>query len=146
MNHITTLEELINKYHQENWELFLSIQKDLVEKRFDWIKLKIDNKNKQLLGKGDLTMDNKKFPIILSYSPFNKNRYDRIFISNGEIHYHRDIHVYGDISLCLYHPLIDQGPFRSIPLVKMIPWISEWIVFYLQWKKYGVWLGKEIKH
>jgi hypothetical protein len=28
----------------------------------------------------------------------------------------------------------------------MIPWITEWIVFYEQWKKYGVWFGAEIKH
>lgn len=146
MNHITTLEELISKNHRENWGLFLSVQKELVEKRFDWIKLIIDVKNKQLIGTGDLTINNRKFPIILSYSPFNGNRYDRIFISDNEITYHRDIHVYGNLSLCLYHPLLDQGPFRRIPLVKMIPWISEWIIFYLQWKKYGVWLGKEIKH
>lgn len=140
------MEELIRKHHMENWELFLSVQKDLVEKNFEWIKLIIDAKNKQLIGKGDLTINGWKFPIILSYSPFNENRYDRIFISDGQVKYHRDIHFYGDLSLCLYHPLIDQGPFRKIPLVKMIPWISEWIVFYLQWKKYGVWLGKEIKH
>lgn len=146
MNLITIMEELINKYHRENWDLFLSVQKDLVEKQFDWMELMIDRKNKQLIGKGDLTIASRKFPIILSYSPFNMNRYDRIFISDGEIKYHRDIHVYGDLSLCLYHPQIDQGPFRKIPLVKMMPWISEWIVFYLQWKKYGVWLGKEIKH
>jgi len=36
--------------------------------------------------------------------------------------------------------------FRTIALFNMIPWISEWIVFYEQWKKYGVWLGREIKH
>ena len=51
-----------------------------------------------------------------------------------------------DLSLCLYHPIIDKPTFRIIPLFQMIPWISEWIVFYEQWKKYGVWLGKEIKH
>ena len=146
MSRITTMEELIRKHHMDNWELFLSVQKDLVEKNFEWIKLIIDTKNKQLIGQGDLIIDGRKFPIILSYSPFNGIRYDRIYISDGQVKYHRDIHVYGDLSLCLYHPLIDQGPFRKIPLAKMIPWISEWIVFYLQWKKYGVWLGKEIKH
>lgn len=146
MNPTTTMEELIRKIHRENWELFLSVQKDLVEKNFEWIKLIIDTKNKLLIGQGDLIIDGRKFPILLSYSPFNGNRYERIYISDGQVKYHRDIHLYGDLSLCLYHPLIDQGPFRKISLVKMIPWISEWIIFYLQWKKYGVWLGKEIKH
>lgn len=146
MSHITTMEELISKNHRENWQLFLTVQKNLVENNFEWIKLIIDTKNKQLIGQGDLIIDGRKFPILLSYSPFNGNRYERIYISDGQVKYHRDIHVYGDLSLCLYHPIIDQGPFRKIPLVKMIPWISEWIVFYLQWEKYGVWLGKEIKH
>lgn len=36
--------------------------------------------------------------------------------------------------------------FQKIPLFRMIPWITEWIIFYEQWKKYGIWLGKEIKH
>lgn len=146
MNHITTLEEIVRKNHQANWELFLSLQKDLVEQNFDWIKLKVDKKNKQLLGKGDLNLGNMNFSVILSYSPFNPSRYDRIYLIDNKLEYHRDIHVYGDLSLCLYHPLIDQGPFQKISLVKIIPWISEWIVFYLQWKKYGVWFGKEIKH
>lgn len=146
MNPITTMEGLISKNHRENWKLFLRVQKELVNQSFDWIKLTIDVKNKQLIGEGDLMINNRNFSIILSYSPFNGNRYDRIFISDNEIKYHRDIHLYADLSLCLYHPLLDQGPLRRIPLVKMIPWISEWIVFYLQWRKYGVWLGKEIKH
>lgn len=126
--------------------MFLSVQKTLVEQRFDWIKLFIDYKGKQLIGKGNLQMGKKDYLVILSYSPFNGNRYDQIFITNIQLNYHRDIHLYGDLSLCLYHPIIDQGPIRKIPLIRMIPWISEWIIFYLQWKKYGVWLGKEIKH
>ncbi|AEL27041.1 hypothetical protein Cycma_3317 [Cyclobacterium marinum DSM 745] len=146
MNHIITLENSIRKKHQDNWEMFLSVQKTLVEQRFDWIKLFIDYKGKQLIGKGNLQMGKKDYLVILSYSPFNGNRYDQIFITNIQLNYHRDIHLYGDLSLCLYHPIIDQGPIRKIPLIRMIPWISEWIIFYLQWKKYGVWLGKEIKH
>ena len=50
------------------------------------------------------------------------------------------------MSLCLYHPIIDKPYLQCIPLYKMIPWITEWIIFYIQWKKYGVWLGREIKH
>ncbi|MDW3212171.1 MAG: hypothetical protein R8N23_20040 [Reichenbachiella sp.] len=146
MNHITVLEESIRNKHQENWHIFLTLQKMLVESHFDWLSLNLNSKNKTLYGSGLLNINGKNYTIILMYSPFNKYRYDRIFIKDPPIKYHRDIHLYSDHSLCLYHPKVDQALIQKIPLVKMIPWISEWIVFYLQWKKYAVWLGKEIKH
>lgn len=54
--------------------------------------------------------------------------------------------MYGDLSLCLYHPIIDKKPSETIALFTMIPWISEWCIHYEEWKKYKVWLGKEISH
>lgn len=146
MNLITTLEENIKKTHQKNWDTFLYAQKVLVEQNFDWLKLKLDPVGKALLGKGRLNIGGKSYEILLSFSPFYQHRYDRIVLKDSSILYHKDIHVYGDMTLCLYHPIIDQSLFKKLPLYKMIPWISEWIVFYEQWKKYGVWLGNEIKH
>ncbi len=146
MKLIIAMEEIIRKGHQKNWDVFLSVQKSLVEKYFDWIGLTICAKDKALLGKGILRLNGKSYTILISYSPFHYHRYDRIFIFDRSIKYHRDIHLYSDLSLCLYHPVIDQASFQKIPLLKMIPWVTEWIVFYEQWKKYGVWLGKEIKH
>lgn len=146
MEIITTLEENINITHRKNWFLFLSVEKFLLENYFDWIKLKINHIDKSLTGKGILNIGSKRYEIVLSYSPFYKYRYDRIYVKDSSIEYDNKIHVYEDLSLCLYHPVIDKPLFQTIPLYKMIPWISEWIIFYEQWKKYGVWLGKEIKH
>lgn len=146
MNLIAILEESIRNEQRKNWYLFLSIEKYLVEKCFDWIKLEMDIKNKSLYGKGILNIEGKKYEVLLSYSPFNKFRYDRIYIKDSTLEYNRRIHVYSDLSLCLYHPIIDKPVFKTIPLYRMIPWISEWIIFYEQWKKYGVWLNDEIKH
>lgn len=146
MNLIAILEDNIRKEQRKNWYLFLSIEKYLVEKRFDWIKLEMDIKNKSLYGKGILNIESKKYEVLLSYSPFNNFRYDRIYIKDSALEYDRRIHVYSDLSLCLYHPIIDKPIFKTIPLYRMIPWISEWIIFYEQWKKYGVWLNDEIKH
>lgn len=140
------MEVGIKKEHQNNWHIFLSFQKFLVEQHFDWLRLNLSTNDKSLFGRGQLIINGKKYTILLSYSPFNNFRYDRIFIENKSIKYHRDIHLYSDLSLCLYHPIIDQPLFQKISLVKMIPWISEWIIFYKHWEKYGVWLGKEIKH
>ncbi|AZI20603.1 hypothetical protein [Chryseobacterium taklimakanense] len=147
MNLITILEENIKKQNQKRWFPYLLVQKALVEQYFDWLDVWIDTKEKSLKGEGKLKIGDKSYSIRLSFSPFFPFRYDRIFIEDKSIKYSNDIHLYGnDLSLCLYHPVIDQPLLSRIPLFKMIPWISEWIIFYEQWKKYGVWLGKEIKH
>lgn len=146
MGIITTLAENTKKQHQKDWYTFLFVQKYFVEKHFNWLKLSIDKNRKQLIGKGKLNIGGKSYEILLSYSPFNTYRYDRILIQDDTIKYHDDIHLYHDNSLCLYHPIIDKIPHKNISLCEMIPWISEWIIHYNQWKKYKVWLGREIKH
>ena len=147
MNGITILE--INNIHdaQKNVDSFLLIQKVLVEKHFTWLDLQI--KNKILFGNGVLQIGKKKYSISLSYSPLfhnSHNRPDRIFINDPRIQYNSKIHIYDDLSLCLYHPYIDKPFHRIMSLYKIIPWISEWCIHYEEFKKYGVWLGKEIKH
>ncbi len=146
MSLITILEENIKKEHQKNWLLYLSCEKYLVESNFDWIELTISEKDKSLIGKGKLIIGSKSYGILLSYSPFHTHRYDRIYIDGATIKFSNSVHLYHDMSLCLYHPRIDKPLFKPVHLYKMIPWIAEWIVFYEEWKKYGVWLGKEIKH
>ncbi|WP_133440908.1 hypothetical protein [Chryseobacterium salivictor] len=146
MDLITILEGNIRKNNQKNWFSFLLVQKALVEKHFEWLILDIDTKSRSLNANGFLNIGNKYYSIKLSFSPFHLFRYDRIFINNKPIRYNDDIHLYSDLSLCLYHPIIDQPVLRKIALYEIIPWIIEWIVFYEQWKKYGVWFGKEIKH
>lgn len=146
MNLIAILEENIKYNQKKQWYIFLLVEKFLVERHFEWIDLKINAENKSLLGKGTLYVEGKKYNISMSYSPYNHYRYDRIYIDDSTIQFNNSIHLYGDKSLCLYHPIFDKKLLNTIPLYKMIPWITEWIVFYEQWKKYGVWLGDEIKH
>jgi len=146
MNLIAILEENIKSKHKKNWYSFLLIEKLLVEKYFEWIDLKISTESKSLIGKGTLNVEGKNYEILLSYSPFNQYRYDRIFINDEVIKFNNEIHLYRDMSLCLYHPIFDRPTLNFIPLYKMIPWITEWIIFYEQWQKYGVWFGDEIKH
>lgn len=144
MNLITILEAKNLVEHKNHWFIFLSIQKYLVEQHFSWLNLKIMDKT--LYGNGTLEVNGVNYYIEFYYTPFNEFRYDRIYIKDKTIRYNDNIHLYRDLSLCLYHPVIDKPKLQMIPLYKMIPWITEWIVFYNQWKIYGVWLGKEIKH
>lgn len=146
MNLIAILEENIRFNQKKQWFSFLLIEKFLVEKHFGWLELSLNIDNKSLIGKGRLNVVDKNYNIILTYSPYNQYRYDRIYINDSKIEFNNSIHLYGDKALCLYHPIFDKPILNTIPLYKMIPWISEWIVFYEQWKKYGVWLGDEIKH
>lgn len=122
----------------------LLVQKAIISKHFAWLKVSISGQI--LKGRGRLLVHDEVFIIEVNYSPFFPERMDRIYIRNKKIEYHDDIHVYHDLSLCLYHPVIDKPLFGHVPLYRMIPWVSEWCHFYRQWRTYRVWLGKEIKH
>jgi len=138
------LEDNYLKDLQKNSYLNLAFEKFLAERSFSWLKLY--HEPKRILGSGVLQSNLKKYEIVLTYSPFNTFRFDRIYVKDKTIKYNDNIHLYKDMSLCLYHPIKDKPLFSHIPLYRMIPWISEWIFFYEEWQKYGVWLGKEIKH
>jgi len=146
MDIIGIMEGSLRGTHKKHWLSLLLIEKILIEKYFPWLNLIINYKSKSLVGKGTLIINNKRFNIVVSYSPYNVGRYDRIYIQDSNIKFNNNIHLYADKSLCLYHPIFDKPLFGYIPFIKMIPWITEWIVFYQQWKKYGVWFGDEIKH
>ncbi|MCG2610018.1 hypothetical protein LZZ90_00685 [Flavobacterium sp. SM15] len=147
MSLITILENKRIENYKKNYRILLEIEKYNVEKNCNWLNIEI--KNRVLTGKGTLKIGGKTYPIELYYSPFfidTIRRFDLIYIRDKNIQYNSNIHLYGDLSLCLYHPKIDKPMLGTIPLARMIPWISEWCVHYEEWKKYGVWLGREIKH
>ena len=129
---------------RENYREFLFVQKLLVEFYFPWLKVEI--KNKLLLASGVLDLLGRSFVVEIKFSPFLDYRFDRIHIKNLGLVFNSKIHLYYDLSLCLYHPQIDMPLGKTIPLLDMVSWISEWCIHYQEWKKYKVWLGKEIAH
>ncbi|MBS1572176.1 MAG: hypothetical protein JST62_07280 [Bacteroidetes bacterium] len=144
MTHIEILENSLLEDYKRSADRLLYLEKTLVEYHYSWLNL-VQTKS-EILGKGTIYVNGERFDVLLRYSPFLPGRFDRIFIDRKDIEFSSQIHLYRDMSLCLYHPLLDKPLFKIIPLFKMIPWISEWCVHYLEWKKYGVWLGKEIAH
>ena len=145
MNHTGIMEVKFLEYNRQNWLPHLVVQKYLIEKHFKWLNLKISGVS--LFGEGSIWVQNKKINISLEYSPFFKSiRKDRIRITNKKIKFNHKIHVYRDLTLCLYHPTQDSPYIGMMPLFSMIPWISEWCHFYEEWKKYGVWFAPEINH
>ena len=141
---ITIMEERIKQDIKKFYFTHLEVEASIIRSNYDWLKTSINGK--LLKGTGSISVNDTKYCIEILYSPFFPLRMDRIRITNHNIKYHDDIHVYGDSSLCLYHPIIDKPLFGIVPLHKMIPWITEWCHFYGEWKKYGVWLAPEIKH
>jgi hypothetical protein len=133
--------ELVEKC-QRDYRSFLFVQSELVKRHFKWLNVFVEGKT--LKGYGTLEIFGVRYKVNLRYSPFYTVRFDRIFIE--DVKYHSKIHLYQDESLCIYHPTFDMPLYKTIPLVEMIPWISEWCIHYQEWQKYGIWLGKEIKH
>jgi len=132
---------------KKDYYKYLCLEKYLVESHFSWLKLVLTGC--MLNGEGNLEVGVRRYRVSVLYSPFFHDRigrFDIIKIEDKSIRYDKKIHLYRDMSLCLYHPVVDKPPLNIIPLVRMIPWITEWCVHYEDWKKYGVWLGKEILH
>lgn len=147
MNVTAIMETRMYANYFKNVGLNLLMEKQLVEKHFDWIKVRIVDG--AIWGFGSLIVNGNRYEVSLEYKPriddFGRvDRFDRIRIKG--IKHHSKTHLYLDDTLCLYHPRIDRSPFRILPLVTIIPWISEWCIHYEEWKKYGTWLGKEIEH
>ena len=80
------------------------------------------------------------------FDPKAKGRKERVYIRyNSKIKFGAVPHLYPDNSLCLYYPL-DIVLFQDFNFIDIIPWVSEWLVMYEVWIKYGVWLADEVKH
>lgn len=122
------------------------IQKQLVDQNFPWLKTVV--KDGELLGKGKIKPKGckKEYKILFGYDINRIGRKERIFILNdSQIKFGLTPHLYNDGSLCLYFPE-DFPIYMDLNFVDLVPWISEWLVMYELWKKYGVWLSDEVKH
>jgi len=130
---------------RRNSYAYLLIEKTLIESKYDWLKCEI--KGNVLIGHGYLyaKSSGKKYKIHIKYSYHYPGRFDRVWITDPIIRYHRNTHMYRDDSLCLYYPK-DLPATRILPLATMLPWISEWLVKYEFWGKYKVWIGEEAPH
>lgn len=122
------------------------IQKELVDRNFSWLQTVV--KEGKLLGKGKIKPKGckKKYEVLIVYNINDPYRKERVFILNdSQIQFGKVPHLYPGNSLCLYYPK-DFPQNLDLNFVDVIPWISEWLVMYELWKKYGVWLADEVKH
>lgn len=146
MKSIQISDHNIKEDNCTHWISFLETHRYLAEKKFGWLNWHLNRKHWLLEGSGKIIIDKQTYTIKIWYSPFFPNRYDRIFITSPFIEYNDKIHFYRDLSLCLYHPVFDVPQGQIVPLYRIIPWISEWIINYKKWQKYGIWFSNEIAH
>jgi hypothetical protein len=119
-------------------------QKKHIEKHFHYLKCAISRNTLKCTGVLQPHCNCDSYSIRIIYEVGSK---PKIYILNPKIDYNDDIHLYNDNSLCLYHSTdLVWDDDKVLIANTVIPWISEWILFYEIWKITGKWLGAEIKH
>lgn len=120
-------------------------QKSLIERNYNYLKCNIID-SKRLICHGVLQPNSScdKYKIKLTYEVGKK---PQVHILDPKIVYNDEIHLYKNGSLCLFHPTDLTWDDHKIIIAKtIIPWVSEWIVFYEIWKITKKWLGAEVRH
>ncbi len=119
-------------------------QKNCIERNFDCFSCKIF-KSDQLVCFGEIApdIDSDTYTVRIRYHPLEV---PKVHIMSPEIINSPNIHRYADMSLCLYFPPDD--PWKKTDLIhkKLIPWTSEWLVYYELYLHTGDWLGPEAPH
>lgn len=84
------------------------------------------------------------YTIKISYKVWGK---PHVWITDPIIEYNEDIHMFKESNnLCLYYH--KENPWKDSYHIydKIIPWTSEWLVFYELYLIYGKWFGAEQIH
>lgn len=124
--------------------IHLFCQKKLIDHHYDWLDCKIKN-DLGMFCTGTLRPSSlcDEYKIEIYYQTGTP---PKVYIISPKIEYNDEIHLYYDRSLCLYYPK-DMPWGKHIMLADtIIPWISEWIIFYELWKESGKWEAPEVKH
>lgn len=117
-------------------------QKNGIQKCFPH--LKVDLRRNILWCHGALKpLDDKEYQIEIKET-LHMN--PKVWVIKPRIKQNFNIHMYKDRSLCLYYPFHPEAK-KYINIAKyIIPWTSEWLIYYELYKEHGVWYGDESKH
>ena len=123
---------------------FLLFTKLQCEEKYSWLNFKIEGR--KLIGEGKLSENGFDYEFQIDYSPFWPVRFDMITVDSKGLRKCADTHFNPDNSLCLYHPKHDMNGKSFMPLVEIIPWLSEWVMYYNRYREYKIWTGPEYPH
>jgi hypothetical protein len=123
----------------------LSLQKYLIEKRYNCFKCSINSNREKMVCKGQLQpldgIETYQIEIIQSpgFAP-------KVFIIKPNIEYNSEIHMYKKGNLCLFYPPDLTWKANTSVADYIIPWINEWIIYYELYRISGEWEGPSAPH
>lgn len=120
------------------------IERKLIKNRYSQFYCRLE-KNKILKCRGVIkpTSSSINYAFLIDYNYLGS---PKTYITDPNIKYDSKIHLYKDKSLCLYDCREDPWNHTKHISDTIIPWISEWIVYYEIYKLTGIWIGTEVEH
>lgn len=115
-----------------------------IKNNYDCFNCKIKGDTLICTGKIQPTEFSRIYSIKISYKVWGK---PKVWITDPVIEYNCDIHMFKDEkNLCLYYHY--EKPWKDSYHIydKIIPWASEWLVFYELYMITGKWFGVEQNH
>lgn len=122
----------------------LLLEKRLLEKNYDFLKVKVIDNILYCEGVFRPVEESEEYRYVLKFSV---GKHPRVYVKEPIIQYNDDIHMYSsDNSLCLYYPKDFNFTDESHLYDTIVPWIHEWFVFYELYLIKGKWLHPYVEH
>lgn len=122
----------------------LQLEKNLLEKNFDFVKVRIVGNTLLCYGSCRPTENSVEYKYVVK---FTINKHPRVLVREPKIVYNDDIHMYSeDNSLCLYYREDFSFTEDSHLYNTILPWVHEWFVFYELYLIKGKWLHPYVEH
>lgn len=119
------------------------LQGPLIQKYFPGFKCRL--RCGQLTCEGEIqpTDYSNKYSIRIQYEEWKE---PKVRIVRPHIEPKKEIHMYQDGTLCLYHPPTQPWSDANDLHKTIIPWAAEWLVYYELYLSEGKWMGPAISH
>jgi len=130
-----------NKLIQNELQIYLDQERKLLEMHFPFFESVLLRNQLCIFGNICTEKNPQGYSFLLQVTISGP----QVIILHPKIQYHPEIHMYPDSSLCLYDPRKGEWD-PSNHVYSLIPWISEWLIFYELYLINGVWLHPEAEH
>jgi hypothetical protein len=118
-------------------------ERSTIEANYDFLNCRITSNGLICEGVFTVPETSNDYEVRIIYS---HPKHPEVFVINPKIEYKAKLHMYKNGSLCLYYPKDNSYTSKSMLYDTIIPWTSEWLIFYELYKRNGKWLGKYKHH
>lgn len=118
-------------------------ERTAIEKNYDFLNCRITSSGLICEGVFSVPETTNDYEVQIIYS---LSGMPEVFVRKPKIEYKSELHMYKNGSLCLYYPKDRSFTSKSMLYDTIIPWTSEWLIFYELYKRKGEWLGKYKPH